>query len=533
MAEEDILLIRCPECRQRFKVRQELRERMVECGVCNHRFHIREDVIARSRKFYPGERRDKGLRRFHRVAPPDAGEGTTAPPSRAAQHAPPAYHTPAPPQRVIAGFIGVVAMLFVSLLMIFGTSHGGVLDGMGLTRKLVMCGFTGLLGFLLLLYANPHTRILAAIFGGSLAAALCSLPFLIAHPPSSMEDPPAGQARQADVPATMDNPDPEEMLANEMRERIGLRPLEQEIERIATSGEAYRAYGLVLVGLQESNRIAVRDYLFRVTSAAPRSHIYPRQDGKFLFVLTGLDMNLESLAALAEPLGSIRRILPDLHLAEILIDNEIFLESPNEKLINRDDPEFYRLNLRDLRSIDIQRIQRAVQRLAEAEPRMFRSDITDRLRELLDESGVQFHGPIARALTTWDTDRAAAARLANQSAIRLQKSGQVPAVELVTLALDAPDDGLIPVLVALWRDNILTWENHCIRLGPAIEQAMIREFESSDGSRSQSAARILSRVGGDASARKLRQARENANQELAVVINQALEQIASRAEGGE
>jgi hypothetical protein len=526
--DDDKLLIRCPECRQRFKVQQDFLNRMVECGVCQHRFQIREDVIVRIRKFYPGEKRSYGLGRFQRIPfAPTLDEKLSA--SEAFdQNSAVNYFAPAPPQRIIAGFIGVLLILLVGLLMIFGTGHGGPLDGVDLTRKLVMCGFAGLLGFLLLLYANPNTRFAAAIFGGGFAIALVSLPFFIPDPLRPNESLDAVQLTSPEEAAAEPEATADELILKAMRERIGIRPLEQELERIASSDSPTSAYGLFLVGLQESNRIAVRDYMFRVTSADPSSHIYPRDDGKYLFVLSGLDMNLERLASLAAPLGSVRLIVPELQVAEILINNDVFIESPTEKLIDRAHPEFYELNLRELKSIDIQRIQRAATRIAEAEPRMLRADITTRLRELLEEAGVNFHGTVARALITWDVDRTGAAQLASQTVVRLKQQGYTPAVDLVSLAIEQPSDDLFPVMVALWQTNSLMWESHCIRIGPGIEASLLDAFETADASHKQSAARILAKVGGERSATTLRNAREKANREFEVIIDQALEQIAAR-----
>jgi len=526
--DDEKLLIRCPGCGQRFKVQQDFRNRMVECGVCEHRFHIREDVIVRIKKFYPGEKRHHGLSRFQRI--PHA-QSLSEPMTASAvyeQAAPAPYFTPAPPQRIIAGFIGVSVIIIVALLLIFGGDHGGPLDGVERIRKLIMAGFAGVVGFVLLLYANPNTRRAAALFGGAFASALVALPFFISDGFTNI-----GEVEDVQALTQMDAPDeteldPEQVILNAMRERIGIRPLDQEIERLATTGSSAKAYGLFLVGLQESNRIAVRDYMFRVTSADPSSHIYPRDENIYLFVLTGLEMNIERLAAIAGPLGTVRLIEPELSIVEIVVDNDIFIESPSEKLINRDAPEFYELNLRELKSIDIQRIERAVGRLAEAKPRMLRADITKRLRELMDESGVTFHGTIARALGSWDEDSSGAAELATRTAVSLQQRGATPDAELIALAIEQPSDELIPVVLDLWRGSTLTWESYCVKVGPLIEEAMLEEFKSAKGSKKHSAARILSHVGGASSEEALNQALEGADRELTVIISQALENIAKR-----
>lgn len=525
--DDDKLQIRCPGCGQRFKVEQDLRNRIVECGVCQHRFHISDDVIVRVKKFYPGEKRYHGLTRYQRI-PITTSVSVSMPASEIYEsHTPAPYYSPLPPQRIIAGFIGAIAILSVALLMIFGTNHGGPLDGLGLTRNLVLCGFTAAIGFSLLMYANPNTRVPAAIIGGCLAIALVSLPFFIKIPTTIGDEYGDIQVVGMGKSTQSDEPTSEEAALHAKRELMGLRPLKQELERLNDLGDTRHAYGLHLIGLQESNRIAVRDYMFRVTSADPSSHIYPREDDKYLFVITGLDMNLERFAALAAPLGEVRSIMPELNVAEVMVNNDIFIEPPSDKLINRDDPDFYELNLGELNSIDVQRVQRATLRITEAEPRLFRADIAQRLRELLDESGINFHGTIARALIKWDDDPQAAAQIAAKTAVRLHQSGFTPAGELVSLALNAPSQDFIAMLTGLWRENTLVWESYCIRVGSAIEPTMIKEFESADGSIKQSATRILSKIGGEQTVRTLQNALASADPELSVIIQRALDRIAA------
>ncbi len=532
--EEDKLLIRCPECRQRFKVQPEFQNRMVECGVCEHRFYIRDEVIIRVRKFYPGEKRHHGLTRFQRVSysqpiHDSMPASETLPP----EPAPVIAYQPLPPQRILAGLAGVSAMIAIALLIIFGSDHGGILDGMTIAHKLIMACFTAVMGFALLLYANPNTRPVAALIGGLIACMLVALPFLVQESDSTLE--------QIDVPVLLDSrddsqtpepKDPQERLLEQMRERAGVRPLEQEIERLAAEEGDRQAYGLFLVDLQESNRIAVRDYMFRVTSADPSSHIYPRDENEYLFVLSGLDINIERLAALASPLGKVRIIVPELNIIELVVDNEVFTDAPSGKMVDREDPDYYELNLTELRSIDLQRIQRAVTRLSESEPRMYRTDITRRLHELLEEPGITFHAAIAKALSVWDADTKSAAAAATETAIRLEKDDRSIPSEIIALAIEHPSPELIPVLVKQWRSNTLMWENYCIQMGPMIEQAMLKEFETNDPSLKQSAARILARVGGEQSRIILNAARDNDDRELEVIINRALEVIDSRI-GGE
>ncbi len=120
--DDSLLLIRCPSCGQRFKVGEDLRGRTVECGGCEHRFRINDEVIVRGKKFYPGERKDSKLNRFQRVPLAMAPEAGGLTPIRYAEAPDPTAFEPASPQRVIAGVIGVVGMVFMALLLMFGAT---------------------------------------------------------------------------------------------------------------------------------------------------------------------------------------------------------------------------------------------------------------------------------------------------------------------------------------------------------------------------------------------------------------------------
>jgi hypothetical protein len=148
--DDTLLLIRCPSCGQRFKVGDDLRERTVECGGCEHRFRIDDEVIVRGRKFYPSEQKSHELNRFARIPLPGGEALIGTQPVRYSNMPDPAVLEPASPQRIMAGIIGVAGMVLMALLLMFGASRGGVLDGMVIGSRLLMAGFASVLGTLLL-----------------------------------------------------------------------------------------------------------------------------------------------------------------------------------------------------------------------------------------------------------------------------------------------------------------------------------------------------------------------------------------------
>ena len=527
--DDSLLLIRCPTCGQRFKVGEDLRNRTVECGGCEHRFRINDDVIVRGRKFYPGERRIPGLNRFQRVplsvAPPVMGTPTI----HYAEAPDPSILEPATPQRVIAGFIGGACIVLMALLMMLGASRGGALDGITTGNRMVMAGFAGMLGTMLLIYANPKAR--AKAIGMGLLATICliTLPVFFTGGSKPLTNQGASRIAPPESLHEDDGKTQEEDMITELRQRIGTDPLAAEIERLSREGSTRGAVGLWLRDLQERNRFLIMDYILRTTGADPQTHYYPRGNGDFLMVVTGITMSLDEVAKIAAALGSVERELPEISVIEVHVNNENFVEGPVEKLTDRNNPAFYDLNKRELESIDLDRIERAVKRLAEAEPKIYRSDITNRLTALLATPEVKFKGPICNALSVWAEDPAPAAEVALQEAKELlSRKAPIPD-EMIDLIVKAGNPGVIPILDALWTETPTQWEKRYAGIGPAAEPYILKRFPETKGWLRQSAARLLGKVGGPNSLPVLEAAKKGADPELSVLIDRSIESIRSRS----
>ncbi len=520
------LLIRCPSCGQRFQGAEDLRGRTVECGGCEHRFQISDEVIMRSRKFYPGERNGPVLNRFQRL-PMAMAPGTSAGPSAHFADAPaPESFDPPSPLRVIAGLSGIAAMVFMALLLMFGADRGAILDGMTTVNRLVMAGFTGLLGMVLLVYANPRARVRALIIGLTLSTGLVCLPFYF-----TMGSIPLNGSVADDVTPSPEV-SPAELVALddlELRKLIGTRPLEEEIARLAEQGSTRKAVGLWFRDLRESNRYLVRDYILRTTQADPQSHFYPRGDGDFLMVVTGINQSLSEVAKIATSLGSIEQIYPTIDVIEIRVDNESFVSRPAEQLSDKTDPKFYELNKRELESIDLDRVSSAVKRLAGADPKIYRSDITRQLISLLGQEWVVFKADVCKALAVWTESPGPAGEVAIKEALKLRAKGKDVPTEMIALIVKEKNPGVIPVLDELWRDNATRWESLYGDMGPAVEATLVHGFPSIEGVQLKSAVRLLGRVGSPDSLPLLEAAAAGADPEMTVLIANAMDSIRARA----
>jgi hypothetical protein len=528
------LLIRCPNCAQRFKVGEDFRDRTVECGACDHRFRINDEVIVRGKKFYPGERRDARLDRFNRVplavAPPIVGAKAV----RYSDAPDPLFYEPTPPLRIIAGIISVCFMVMMALLLIFGGKTGGMLDGMVTSNRLFMAGFTSLLGILLLVYANPRARAKATSVGIAMSAVLIALPFfftagsvpLVSTLPTvpQVEEPSAGSVTDTEN----SKPGESEEMA-ELRKRIDTEPLELENTRLQLAGSTQRAIGVWLRDMREHNRYIIEDYVVQAAGASDESHFFPRGKGDYLFRVTGLNMSIEEFANLLAPIGKVERIIPELDVIEVKVVNENFIEGPLDKLTDRSSPDFYVLNKRELDSIDLQRVENAVKRLAEVEPVVYRSDITDRLIKLLAMPDLKFKDDICRALGVWSQTPG----LASDTALREIKLMMDDAVsipeEMVELVLKEKNPGLLPVMHQLWEENPTLWESLYAELGPLAEKPLLSRFPTADGIHRYSVVRLLGKVGSKDSLTVLEAAMSEANSELRVLLEKSANSIRERS----
>jgi hypothetical protein len=517
-ADADKLSIRCPGCGQRFKVGLELRDRMVECGTCEHRFRVNDEVVVRTKKFYPGERRTTSLDAFARVPK------TTAAPKanfQTIQYSPePVHHHPVEsgsPLRLILGFSAVAIAVLISLLLIFGGSPGGMLYGTSQSKRLMLAAFCAVVGGALLLAANPRARRKAVAGSLAMAAGLLALPFVFTEGtttagPVVTDDRPL-VPRAEDLPQRVDD-------LEALKQKLVYSPVERALESDP------HAIGLWLKGLQEYHKLQVRDYIIRASGADPGSHMYRRSDD-YLMVVTGVTEDLSEMARLCERFGEVKRTIDPLRVIEVEVNNASFQEGPLDKLGDSANPAFYELNRRELESIDLERARRAISRLAPVEPKLYRKDIARRMADLLREADPAMQEDIGKALPTWSEPGDGsedAARLALEKAVEY---GDAPE-SLVAFLVLRQDAGSIPLIEQLWALDPNKWESHFGGMGAAIEPALLKRFPETTVTQRMSAVRLFGKVGTAAAVPVLEAQFEGANPELRLLLERSLEGIRSR-----
>lgn len=515
--------IRCPDCGQRFKVGPDLKDKMVECGSCDHRFRVTDEVVERRRKFYPGEHHDPSLRQFARVPMKEAPMPTFRtidPPPMDDQSAP----EPLSPLRGVLGLAGVAVALAMALLLMFGGSPGGVLDGAPMDKRLVLAAFGTVLAGILLGAANPRTR--GRAIGGTvvIAALLFSLPIFFTE--GLPEDRPVSGGTLAESPVN-DEPTESEPQYADLKHEVGYGKLAEALGQYGEDGVANgrTVYGVWLRGLRLSHKQQVEDYLIRQTSAGGESWIYSRPPSDYLLILDRVAPGIEAVAELCRRFGEVKRTWPELHLIEVEVDGQAFVQGPMKKLQDPEDPSFYELNRRELESIDLNRVSSAVKRLVSAEPRLYRSDIVDRLQELIVLGDDELKSDAARALAVWAEDGDGSVKIVRDVARDFFERKQTVPRSLVEFLVENRDEESLDLLHELWRSDMSEWEAQYGDLGSMIEDDVLAALAELKPIEKFSAIRLLRRVGTAKSLPHLEAERRGAVPEMNALISQAIEAI--------
>jgi len=532
----DDVSIRCPGCGQRFTVGQQLVGRVVECGSCDRRFRVEEDVMVRQRKFYPGEHRDPSLEHFGRV-PMRAPVAPSFEPAQYSSDPPPAAAVgPTSPIRIMFGIGGVVLAAIVALILIFGGNPGGALDGAPLVKRLILAAFAGALTLVLLLIANPRSRLKGGLSGAAIAIGLVCLPFAFQDGVHSV---PSGEGQL--VPLDREDDGEESVVVEDphaqIKEEMVYQPLQRALDSYEPGGkEGLTAVGIWLRNLRYFNREQVVDFLVRRTGAAEPggskegSWLYPRDEarGDFLLVLRDVEPGLGAVAGLCGQFGEIKRIVEDLSVIEVVVDNDAFVQGDLSALQDSSSARFYELNKRELDSINLERANAAVKRLGTVEPKLYRDDIVRRMQELLEEGDTETKREVAEALSVWaEPGDGSVGAVRKAAAELLKEEGTVPRAVVAFLARSR-DSASIPLVHELWIGDSKEWEALYGDFGPGIEDGVLGVLPEAEPLLKFSAVRLLGRVGTPKALPALRSEQQDAASELAVIIGQAIAGIEKR-----
>ena len=144
--------IECPDCAQEFDVADDFIGKKVECGSCDHQFAIGDEhVIAEKERFYPGEKKSMDLGKFGKKASGGSGEVAFTPASYQSDVNPDMVGPPRP-RKTLAIFGGLALMGLVIIVFLLGGGKEGPLRDIETNNRYVLCGFSAMLGSILVIY---------------------------------------------------------------------------------------------------------------------------------------------------------------------------------------------------------------------------------------------------------------------------------------------------------------------------------------------------------------------------------------------
>lgn len=529
------LRIECPSCQQSFEVSEELKGRTVECGSCENRFQVNDEVTASPReRFYPDEIRKKAdLSRFGRT--PAASAPVEFRTMEYDSNAKQTFIGPPPPVRVFATLGGVIVAIITGLVFYFGSQPGSaVLQDVGRPERYTIAGFMGVMAAGLIIWGMLRNRLagvgLALV---SLAGLLAMAHLLPIHRTAN------ASAGEVAVTETTEEPtsDPdyfpgitkEELTPQEVMIKTRWKA---EVLPLITEGEENQVAAVWVRAMDEFHRVQIQNYLKQAFELSARPSFRELRDGG-IFVMSGIDFDLDWVEATVERFGEIEQVIPELRLVQMKVNSTVLGEVSNEltgKLNNPDDGAFYPLNYAELIALDQDRVKDAIRRLALAEPIRMRKDITVRLVGLLrEEYDQETFGNLAQALKIWSEPGDGAERIVTDLGIRMRTRGQqVPDGMLQFLAERKPPEAA-GLMVDLWAEDSTARQRFLEEYGSLAASRLVDFLGAEEKGLARSAARLLSKIGTKNEVPEMRKALAATNEdEMKLVLQEAISRSASR-----
>jgi HEAT repeat protein len=170
-------------------------------------------------------------------------------------------------------------------------------------------------------------------------------------------------------------------------------------------------------------------------------------------------------------------------------------------VFNRNDPEFYRKMLVELRSSDINHRRIAVMVLSHAEPKELREEISKALEPLVHDSDDMLRRSSLEALDIWSTGDIV------PIAIDALKDPSVMVRDSACDVLGKHKDGrAIEPVIALLSDSMNGGAERCLeQMGSPVEDAVLAHYDSGNDDAKRSMIQILGAVATEKGLAKLRQ----------------------------
>lgn len=526
---DSAIRICCPKCHHLFEAEEDFLGSKVQCGVCDEVFMVEAEHFShgREREFYPGEKAESlpfhNLREGEEVAEPVVKKATG-----------PTFRHPLLSKMTATHYLaaGVAILFFVLGVGLLGLSP--LFDASREMAPLVVAGLLGAMVAGLWIYSQIDRRGLGVLVGVLGGLAVMAMPWV------RKAARPEKEAVLVDAKLLVSDKErkaeKEKSAFDRNFQQIGADVLDKFRKDGRYAGKP--VVGIFIRNLGEANRLLMSEYLLRETGASPDSLSYPREKG-ILFVLLNPQMSfaeIEKLAAGVAENGAVEHVWAESNVIELTSNNQLYSQAALEDLTNRDSEQFYILNRAELENLDLDRVMKAVDRLADVPPREFRVDVVRRAVRLLSfcKDG-QDCERLCRLLRTWaPAESSEASQVAAKVAGKLYAEGKEPGRDTVLFLGSRQEKLALPMMKALWQKDLSRWEDGFSSFGISAEPVLLDALKSPKSVRELfSAVRLLGRVGGRTGLEALEKLQQTQNPSLKQELDVAIPAIRERlAKGG-
>ncbi|MBT8044205.1 MAG: hypothetical protein KJO79_04570 [Verrucomicrobiae bacterium] len=461
----------------------------VECGSCDGRFKVSMDeVVTEKKKFYPGEKKDSHLERFGRNTSEGAANVAFAQ-AHYQQDVSADVIGPPRPRRTVAMIAGVSLMLLIIITFLLAGGKEGPMRDMVTVNRFVLCGFTALVGGLLVLYGSAHRRKLGVLLTLVFVLLLLVMPVLFpGNPTSASAKPIVLEDDTTNANSSLTHIQSQDDYLFD----IGYEPISDAIAEHPKES----VVGIYLHNANELVRGKIASYLYQATDKASRETVYKRGDNgdDGLILLVEQKKTIDEIAALCSKFSRIEKIDKELRVVEVTVESSKMSSLDKYKVLDPNSLDFEAQNLKALKSFDPKEQMNAVKRLAGAKPRALRDDITQQLATMLPESETDLKLEIINALKTWALPESGVGPVVLDAVKELHAEGKVSNTAM-ELLIEHEVDGSEVILMDLWEKSPAIWSAMLIKLGEGAEVLLLPKIKDMDVSHVTAAADILGKVG--------------------------------------
>ncbi|MFC4991334.1 hypothetical protein [Rubritalea tangerina] len=392
-------------------------------------------------------------------------------------------------------------------------------------KRWVLAGFAALLGSLLIIFGFRKYRVVGVILALLLAAGVCSMPLLY---PEQLSPGSEGDI-QINVESTEGEQEDAELALERYKLGIGYDSIESKIAD-AQSPEDVLAITLI------RSKPAHTDTIIKYLASALKSDELPRvyknrkvnEVPATVVLYLEASVDIDQAAEALKRVGAVAKVHRELRVIDVYVDLESMKVADSDALLDEAHPNFYRLNLKELKHIDPKRQHDAVLRLAKVSKLSLRSDIANQLLVLSENVSDEHWEDLMGAMTVWSVEGDGAADIILKRARELALNQKTVSRGYVDFIIGQKVREGGDVVLYAWMRDPVGMEAELVEAGPMVEEILIEMMPELEPIQLQSAANALRKFGSKAALPALLTAYESSSGDVKKSLKATIDEIESR-----